>query len=86
MFTDHIAYVTQDDYLLPNLTVRETLTFAAMLKLPKTMSAAQKKQRVETIITELRLTVCADTIIGNQYVRGKLVTCPIHDLFRCFWW
>eukprot|EP00027_Filamoeba_sp_ATCC50430_P004270 CAMPEP_0168546348 /NCGR_PEP_ID=MMETSP0413-20121227/3452_1 /TAXON_ID=136452 /ORGANISM="Filamoeba nolandi, Strain NC-AS-23-1" /LENGTH=618 /DNA_ID=CAMNT_0008576523 /DNA_START=103 /DNA_END=1959 /DNA_ORIENTATION=- len=64
------AYVTQDDYLLPNLTVRETLTFAAQLKLPSTMSSQQKKQRVETIITELRLTACAETIIGNQFVRG----------------
>jgi len=32
----------QHDYLLPNLTVRETLTFAGLLSLPASLSKADK--------------------------------------------
>jgi len=64
------GYVTQDDYLLHNLTVRETLRYAALLKLPRIMTRKQKLQQVENIIQELRLTQCAETIIGGHFVRG----------------
>jgi ABC-type multidrug transport system ATPase subunit len=40
------GYVTQDDHLLPNLTVRETLTFAAMLKLPSNLTKEEKLAQV----------------------------------------
>jgi ABC-type multidrug transport system ATPase subunit len=40
------AYVRQDDYLLPNLTVRETLLFVAELKLPSSYSRERKIDRV----------------------------------------
>eukprot|EP01116_Phalansterium_solitarium_P017564 TRINITY_DN4362_c0_g1_i1.p1 TRINITY_DN4362_c0_g1~~TRINITY_DN4362_c0_g1_i1.p1 ORF type:complete len:619 (-),score=110.30 TRINITY_DN4362_c0_g1_i1:266-2122(-) len=64
------GYVTQDDHLLPNLTVRETLEFAALLKLPATMTRQQQLDQAEATLRELRLTHCADTIIGNEHVRG----------------
>ena len=32
LFKAEAAYVQQDDHLLPNLTVKETLTFTAKLK------------------------------------------------------
>jgi ABC-type multidrug transport system ATPase subunit len=35
-----------DDRLLPNLTVRETLSFVAELKLPATLTSEQKQHRV----------------------------------------
>lgn len=41
-----IAHVRQDDRLLPHLTVRETLTFVAKLRLPSHFSQAQRDQRV----------------------------------------
>lgn len=41
-----IAHVRQDDRLLPHLTVRETLTFVAKLRLPTHFTQAQRDQRV----------------------------------------
>jgi len=50
-----IGFVTQDDVLFPQLTVEETLVFAAFLRLPAFMSKQQKRDRVDAIITELNL-------------------------------
>lgn len=41
-----VAHVRQHDQLLPNLTVRETLTFIAQMRLPRTFSQAQRDKRV----------------------------------------
>jgi ABC-type glutathione transport system ATPase component len=49
------AYVIQQDILLPTLTVRETLMYAAQLRLPSSVSRAEKKQLVEQVIIEVRL-------------------------------
>ncbi|XP_025210297.1 ATP-binding cassette sub-family G member 8 isoform X1 [Theropithecus gelada] len=65
-----VAHVRQHDQLLPNLTVRETLAFIAQMRLPRTFSQAQRDKRVEDVIAELRLRQCADTRVGNTYVRG----------------
>ncbi|XP_044118348.1 ATP-binding cassette sub-family G member 8 [Neovison vison] len=66
----HVAHVRQHDQLLPNLTVRETLAFVAQLRLPRTFSQAQRDERVDDVIAELRLRQCANTRVGNAYVRG----------------
>ncbi|CAN4102593.1 unnamed protein product [Withania somnifera] len=50
-----VGFVTQDDVLFPQLTVEETLVFAALLRLPSTMSRRQKYERAEVIIKELGL-------------------------------
>ncbi|XP_023367827.1 ATP-binding cassette sub-family G member 8 [Otolemur garnettii] len=65
-----VAHVRQHDQLLPNLTVRETLTFTAQMRLPRSFSLAQRDKRVEDVIAELRLRQCADTPVGNVYLRG----------------
>ncbi|XP_053188456.1 ATP-binding cassette sub-family G member 8 [Scomber japonicus] len=65
-----IAHVRQDDRLLPHLTVRETLVFVAKLRLPTHFTQAQRDQRVDDVIAELRLRQCAHTRVGNDYVRG----------------
>ncbi|KAG7511909.1 ATP-binding cassette sub-family G member 8 [Solea senegalensis] len=65
-----IAHVRQDDRLLPHLTVRETLAFVAKLRLPTYFTQAQRDQRVDDVIAELRLRQCANTRVGNDYVRG----------------
>ncbi|XP_042322999.1 ATP-binding cassette sub-family G member 8 [Sceloporus undulatus] len=63
------AHVREDDRLLPNLTVRETLMFIAKLRLAK-ISDSEKEKRVEDVIAELRLRQCANTRVGNEYIRG----------------
>ncbi|KAK9051138.1 hypothetical protein SSX86_027764 [Deinandra increscens subsp. villosa] len=65
-----IGFVTQDDILYPHLTVLETLTYAAMLRLPKSLTHEEKVEQAEMIITELGLTRCRDTIVGGVIVRG----------------
>ncbi|XP_046886079.1 ATP-binding cassette sub-family G member 8 [Hypomesus transpacificus] len=65
-----IAHVRQDDRLLPHLTVRETLTFVAKLRLPTHFTETQRDQRVDDVIAELRLRQCAHTRVGNDFVRG----------------
>ena len=64
------AYVIQQDILLHTLTVRETLTYAAQLRLPSSVSAKEKKQLVEDVILELSLKEAADTRIGNHEHKG----------------
>ncbi|KAM9345126.1 ATP-binding cassette sub-family G member 8 [Symphorus nematophorus] len=65
-----IAHVRQDDRLLPHLTIRETLSFVAKLRLPTHFTQAQRDKRVDDVIAELRLRQCAHTRVGNDYVRG----------------
>ncbi|KAL5735601.1 hypothetical protein ACOSQ2_030389 [Xanthoceras sorbifolium] len=65
-----IGFVTQDDVLLPQLTVEETLVFAAFLRLPGNMNRQQKYARVEMIIKELGLERCRHTRIGGGFVKG----------------
>ena len=63
-----IGYVSQDDLLYENLTVYETLYYAALLRLPKTMTREQKLSRVEAVIQALGLEKCRDTLIGQPIV------------------
>ncbi|KAJ8635712.1 hypothetical protein MRB53_009979 [Persea americana] len=65
-----IGFVTQDDVLLPQLTVEETLVFAAFLRLPNNTSHQEKYSRVEIIMKELGLDRCRHTRIGGAFVRG----------------
>ncbi|MBA0828340.1 hypothetical protein Goarm_013023, partial [Gossypium armourianum] len=64
------AYVTQDDNLIGTLTVRETISYSARLRLPDTMPWSAKRDLVEGTIIEMGLQDCADTVIGNWHLRG----------------
>ncbi|KAJ4992514.1 ABC transporter [Stagonosporopsis vannaccii] len=64
------AYVIQQDILLPTLTVRETLTYAAQLRLPSSVTQAERKRLVEEVIAELSLKEAAETRIGNTAHKG----------------
>ncbi|KAL4441885.1 hypothetical protein ABPG77_003801 [Micractinium sp. CCAP 211/92] len=69
-FRSNCGYVMQDDVLFSNLTVQETLEFAAAIRLPASVSAATKQQLVADAMAELGLTKVADTFVGNAWVRG----------------
>ncbi len=65
------SYVCQDDdALLPSLTVRETLRFAASLRLPSHMSKDEKYRRAEDILMKMGLKDCADNLIGSDLIKG----------------
>ncbi|KAL9404977.1 hypothetical protein Peur_001949 [Populus x canadensis] len=64
------AYVTQENTLLGTLTVRETLTYSAHLRLPSSMAKAEIDDIVEGTITEMGLQECSDRLIGNWHLRG----------------
>ncbi|KAL2942015.1 ABC transporter G family member 15 [Bienertia sinuspersici] len=65
-----VAYVTQENVLLGTLTVRETITYSAYLRLPPTLSKEDVEGIVEGTIMEMGLQECADQIIGNWHLRG----------------
>ncbi|XP_059665330.1 ABC transporter G family member 15-like isoform X2 [Cornus florida] len=84
-----VAYVTQEDVLLGTLTVRETITYSAHLRLPTTMSKEEVNDIIEATIMEMGLHDCADRLIGNWHIRGvsggekkrlsialEILTCP----------
>ncbi|XP_026528423.1 ATP-binding cassette sub-family G member 2-like isoform X1 [Notechis scutatus] len=64
------GYVVQDDVVMGTLTVRENLQFSAALRLPKTVKAHEKEERINQIIKELGLTKVADSKVGTQFIRG----------------
>ncbi|KAI3876765.1 hypothetical protein MKX03_037432 [Papaver bracteatum] len=64
------AYVMQDDLLFPMLTVEETLMFSAEFRLPRSISKSKKKARVQDVIDELGLRRAANTLIGDEGLRG----------------
>ncbi|KAJ3265513.1 ATP-binding cassette sub- G member 2 [Chytriomyces hyalinus] len=64
------SYVEQDDLMFTNLSVEETLTYAAQLRLPSKFTEAEKKEKVDKIIMQLNLNNCRKTWIGDSLVRG----------------
>lgn len=69
VFRKVTGYVMQSDALFPLLTVRETLRYAAYLRIHDKTNA-EKEEAAENIIRLLRLEKCANTIIGNEDTRG----------------
>ncbi len=55
VFVCRMGFVTQDDVMFPMLTVRESLLFAALLRLPNSMNRIQKIQRADTVLKDLGL-------------------------------
>lgn len=68
-FKEHIAYVTQTDTLLSTFTPREALRFSATLRL-KHKKSAEVEVIVNQTLSALGLNSCADTLIGDELIRG----------------
>ena len=62
--------MTQEDSLIGTLTVLETITYSAKLRLPDRMPLDEKKAIVDSVIAEMGLQECANTPIGNWHMRG----------------
>ena len=67
-YSSFSRYVMQQDILMPTLTVKEALIFAATLKIKGTKQFIES--RVDSIMTDLKLTKIADSIIGNELIKG----------------
>jgi ABC-type multidrug transport system ATPase subunit len=65
-----VAYVRQEDLFFSQLTVRETLSLAAELQLPKTWKVKARERYVQELLYRLGLVTCADTIVGDAKARG----------------
>jgi ABC-type multidrug transport system ATPase subunit len=64
------AYVMQDNVHIGLLTVKQSLYFAAQLRLPEHWTQEKKEKRVEKILDMLGLTEVANTLVGNHEIRG----------------
>ncbi|KAJ3203451.1 ATP-binding cassette sub- G member 2 [Dinochytrium kinnereticum] len=66
-----MAFVEQQDVLYSQITVRETLRYAARLRLPSShYTVKEKDKRADDVLKSLRLSKAADTRIGDENVRG----------------
>lgn len=70
VMTKIAGYVKQKDILLPSATVRECIDFSARLRLPSKISNSERKDRVDSIVSKLGLSKCADTKVGDDANRG----------------
>lgn len=65
-----IAFVAQDDSLLPTATPRECIKFSARLRLPKNTAEEELDNLTTKMLQELGLTHCADTCVGGGLIKG----------------
>jgi ABC-type nitrate/sulfonate/bicarbonate transport system ATPase subunit len=65
-----VAFVTQEDSLCPTATPREALEFSARLRLPPSVSNEERQRMVDEAIEVLRLGRCADSMIGDEMIKG----------------
>ncbi|XP_020696191.2 ABC transporter G family member 23 [Dendrobium catenatum] len=63
------GFVTQEDNLLPLLTVKETLMFSAKFRL-KGVSSKEREERVRSLMEELGLHHIANSYVGDEEIRG----------------
>uniref|UniRef100_A0A672UNW1 ATP binding cassette subfamily G member 5 n=1 Tax=Strigops habroptila TaxID=2489341 RepID=A0A672UNW1_STRHB len=68
-FKDCLSYVPQTDTLLSFLTIRETLTYTALLTLQKCSDDLIRK-KVDAVMAEVSLSHIADKIIGSRNFLG----------------
>lgn len=64
------AYVMQDDLLHADLTVEETLYYAAQLRLPSSLSNAQRMSRINEVLVLMGIEHTRKVIVGNTRRKG----------------
>ncbi|CUG00176.1 ABC transporter, putative [Bodo saltans] len=64
------AYVQQEDILHGYLTVKETITYAARLRTPETVTRPEIDQKVQLVMKMLGIDHVQDRKIGSEFVRG----------------
>lgn len=78
LLKNFIAYIPQEDILHSNLTVRESLEYAAKLRLPEDVSQSQLKEYIDQTIDQLNLVGVQHqeitTLSGGQKKRVNIGT------------
>ncbi|KAJ2215463.1 ATP-binding cassette transporter snq2, partial [Coemansia sp. RSA 520] len=73
-YRGQVAYNAEEDMHHPTLTVRQTLDFAIRCKMPSTRMlkdrSGYKVEFLDTLLDMYGLAGCADTIVGNAFLRG----------------
>jgi len=69
-FYSNSAYVRQDDVHIPNLTVGETLFFAAQLRLGGEYTINERQSRIKAVSDLLGLNSCILSLVGDAGMRG----------------
>ncbi|WVZ69752.1 hypothetical protein U9M48_018488 [Paspalum notatum var. saurae] len=64
------AYISQHDLHLGEMTVRETLAFSARCQGASAMGGQDANVITDYILKILGLDICADTMVGNEMLRG----------------
>ena len=76
LFRQGLGYVPQDDIVHPELTVHQTLYYAARLRLPSDTSGAEIERLIEEVLESLELTQRRDTAVlklsGGQRKRVSI--------------
>ena len=64
------CYVMQDDLVHPNFKVSEVLSFAAELRMSRTIGAAERNERVTYVMKLMGINHCRDVIVGDTRNKG----------------
>jgi len=64
------GFVTQEDYHIPTMTVRETMRISSYLRNHPDVGRTNMEERVEIFLKVLGLDHVADTIVGGEMIRG----------------
>eukprot|EP00953_Heterococcus_sp_UTEX-ZZ885_P030482 16105-Heterococcus_DN1.PRE.1 len=65
-----LSWDPQDDLLNGNLTCEETLLYTARLRCPQDTSEAQRKLRVDRVLSEMGLEHARHTVVGTPMKKG----------------
>ncbi|KAJ2714856.1 ATP-binding cassette transporter snq2, partial [Coemansia spiralis] len=73
-YRGEVAYNQEEDVHFPTLSVRKTLEFAIQCKMPSSRMLQDrdgyKREFMDTLLDMYGLGGCADTIVGNAFLRG----------------
>jgi ABC-type multidrug transport system fused ATPase/permease subunit len=74
-----VGFCAQDDdvFLLPTLTVEETLKFAAVTRMPRSCSASDRAAYVETLILKLGLHRVRGSLVGSYGGSRQVLQCSL---------
>lgn len=65
-----ICYVLQEEIFFSGLTLRETVMYTALLRLPEKIPKSEKVKLVDSILQSLELKFCQNTKFGDYMNRG----------------